>query len=134
MTAIDTPTLHAMVPFSAGLGLEVRRADPEAVGIELAWRPELCTAGGVLHGGALMTLADTAGAVLAFLNLPDGAGGTTTVESKTNLLRAVTSGTVVATSTPLHRGRSLIVLETELRAGDALVAKTTQTQAVLGAR
>lgn len=129
---LDTDQLHAIVPLSRELGIRLAAAAPERSRLELDWRPELCTAGAALHGGALMALADTAGAVCAFLNLPDGAQGTTTVESKTNLLRAVAGGTVTATSTPLHTGRSLIVAETELRDGDGvLVAKTIQTQAVL---
>ena len=127
----DTAALHALVPFAATLGLRVAGAAPEEVRVELDHRPELCTAAGVLHGGALMALADTAGAVCAFLNLPEGAT-TTTVESKTNLLAAVRGGTLAATATPLHAGSTLIVVETELRRDDGrLVAKTTQTQAVL---
>jgi 1,4-dihydroxy-2-naphthoyl-CoA hydrolase len=129
---IDTAQLHALVPLSATLGLRVASASPQEVRVELDHRAELCTAGGVLHGGALMSLADTAGAVCAFLNLPEGAGGTTTVESKTNLLAAVKGGTVAATAAPLHVGSSLIVVETELRRDDGrLAAKTIQTQAVL---
>ena len=77
-----------------------------------------------------MALADTAGAVCAFANLPDGASFTTTIESKTNFLGAVTEGTVRATARPLHVGRTTIVVETEARVDDRLVAKTTQTQAV----
>ncbi len=131
MAALDTAALHALVPLAATLGLRVASAAPDAVRVELDHRPELCTAGGVLHGGALMALADTAGAVCAFLNLPDGAT-TTTVESKTNLLAAVRGGVVAATATPLHVGSTLIVVETELRRDDGrLAAKTTQTQAVL---
>jgi uncharacterized protein (TIGR00369 family) len=75
------------------------------------WAPERCTAGGVMHGGALMLLADTAGAVVAFLNLPEGAVGTATTESKTNLLRAVTAGAVKVESRPIHRGGTLAVIE-----------------------
>jgi 1,4-dihydroxy-2-naphthoyl-CoA hydrolase len=102
------------------------------VGLHLDWRDELCTAGGVLHGGVLMSLADTAGAVCAYLNLPADSEGTTTIESKTNLLAAVRAGTVTAAATPLHVGGRLIVVETELRDDDGRrVAKTTQTQAVL---
>jgi 1,4-dihydroxy-2-naphthoyl-CoA hydrolase len=131
-TAIDTAQLHALVPLAATLGLRVAGASPDSVRVELDHRAELCTAGGVLHGGALMALADTAGAVCAYLNLPDGASGTTTVESKTNLLAAVRGGTVEATGTPLHVGSSLIVVETEVRRDDGrLAAKTIQTQAVL---
>jgi uncharacterized protein (TIGR00369 family) len=89
-------------------------------------------AGGALHGGAIMALADTAGADAAFLNLPEDATGTTTVESKTNLLAAVREGTVTAESSILHAGRTLVVVESELRRADGrLAAKTTQTQAVL---
>jgi 1,4-dihydroxy-2-naphthoyl-CoA hydrolase len=129
---VDTAQLHATVPLAATLGVRVAEATPTAVRLELEWREELCTAGGVLHGGALMSLADTAGAVCAFLNLPPGSAGTTTIESKTNLLAAVRAGTVTATAAPIHVGRSLLVVETELRdRDDRLVAKTIQTQAVL---
>jgi uncharacterized protein (TIGR00369 family) len=82
-----------------------------------------------MHGGALMALADNGGGLCAFLNLPDGASGTATIESKTNFLRAVKGGAVTATTRPLHRGRTMIVLETELERDDGkLVAKVTQTQ------
>ena len=78
-----------------------------------------------------MALADTAGATCAFLNLPEGAG-TSTIESKTNFLRAVRSGTVTATSRPLHAGRTVVVVETDVTDADSrLVAKVIQTQAVL---
>ena len=134
VSGLDTEQLHGLVPFSGELGARLVAAEPASVRLELDWQARLCTAGGVLHGGALMSLADTAGALCAFLNLPEGAQGTTTVESKTNLLGAVREGTVSALATPLHRGRTLIVVETELRDGHGkLVAKTTQTQAVLRA-
>jgi 1,4-dihydroxy-2-naphthoyl-CoA hydrolase len=129
---LDTEQLHGLVPLSATLGIRLAEATSDAVRLELDWRAELCTAGGVLHGGALMSLADTAAAVCAFLNLPTDAEGTTTIESKTNLLAAVRGGTVTAAATPLHVGSSLIVVEAELRREDErLVAKTIQTQAVL---
>jgi uncharacterized protein (TIGR00369 family) len=96
----------------------------------LQWTPERCTTGGVMHGGALMALADNGGGVCAFLNLPDGAVGTATIESKTNFLRAVREGAVTASSRPLHAGRTMIVVETELVRDDGkLAAKVTQTQA-----
>ena len=118
------------MPFAALVGLELLQAEPALVRGQLAWSPERCTAAGVMHGGALMALADTCGAVCAFLNLPEGAQGTTTIESKTNFLRAVRGGTVTASTRPLHAGRTLAVLETELtRADGALVAKVTQSQA-----
>ena len=130
--SLDTDQLHALVPLSVTLGIGLADAAPEAVRLHMEWREDLCTAGGVLHGGVLMSLADTAGAVCAFLNLPAEDSGTTTIESKTNLLAAVRHGAVTATATPLHVGGTLIVVETALRDGDSrLVAKTTQTQAVL---
>ena len=130
--SLDTKQLHELVPLSATLGIGLSDAAPSAVRLQMDWRQELCTAGGVLHGGALMCLADTAGAVCAYLNLPEDGDGTTTIESKTNLLAAVRGGTVTATATPMHVGGRLIVVETELRGDDdRLVAKTTQTQAVL---
>jgi len=132
MSGLDTEQLHRLVPFSGELDARLVAAEPASVRLELDWQARLCTAGGVLHGGALMSLADTAGALCAFLNLPEDAQGTTTVESKTNLLGAVRQGTVSALATPLHTGRRLVVVETELRDGRGkLVAKTTQTQAVL---
>jgi uncharacterized protein (TIGR00369 family) len=88
-------------------------------------------AGGILHGGVLMALADSVGAYCAFLNLPPG-GNTTTIESKTNFLRAVRRGSVEAVARPLHAGRTVIVVDTELLDDDGRrVARVTQTQAVL---
>jgi uncharacterized protein (TIGR00369 family) len=85
-----------------------------------------------MHGGALLGLADSAGGVCAFLNLPEGAVGTSTIESKTNFLRGVREGVVAASSRVLHRGRTVIVVETELSQGDdRLVGKVIQTQTVL---
>jgi 1,4-dihydroxy-2-naphthoyl-CoA hydrolase len=121
------------MPFTAVLGAEALAASAEEVRLRVAWDATRCTVGGVLHGGVLMALADSAGAWCAFLNLPSEAR-TTTIESKTNLLRAVRDGHVDAVARPLHIGRTTIVVDTELR-DDAgrLVARTTQTQAVLPA-
>ncbi len=124
--------LLAVVPFIATLGIEVLSARPDEVIGRLAWRPELCTAGGALNGGALMSLADNMGGTCAFLNLPAGAG-TATISSSTNFLRGVRDGHATATSRPLRVGKSVIVVETELRDDDGrLVAHTTQAQAVIG--
>jgi uncharacterized protein (TIGR00369 family) len=136
VTCMPTPEELAAVwstmPFAQKLGSELLSADAGGVRARLDWDEGLCTVAGALHGGALMSLADSAAAVCAFLNLPEGATGTTTVESKTNFMRAVREGSVTASSAPLHSGRRFIVVETELRDGeDRLVAKVTQTQAVL---
>lgn len=122
------------MPLCATLGVRADRLDPSEVVLHLDWRADLCTTGGVLHGGTLMALADSAGAAVAVANLPEGAIGTTTLESKTNLLGAVRDGTVTATARPLHAGSTTIVVETEVRSGDRLIAKTTQTQLVLRPR
>ena len=125
--------LDQAMPFGAVLGLELDEASPAEVRGGLAWAPERCTAGGVLHGGALMGLADSLGGFCAFLNLPEGATGTATVESKTNFFRAVRGGRVSAVSRPLHIGRTFIVVQTDLHDDDGRhVAQVTQTQAVLG--
>jgi uncharacterized protein (TIGR00369 family) len=118
------------MPLFALLGVELIETSPELVVGRLGYAPEHCTAGGLLHGGALMALADGCGGVCAFLNLPDGAIGTATIESKTNFLRGVREGPVTASTRPLHAGRTTIVIETEIvRADGAMAAKVTQTQA-----
>jgi len=118
------------MPLFSLLGVELREASAELVVGHLDYAPQLCTAGGLLHGGALIALADGCGGVCAFLNLPEGAIGTATIESKTNFLRAVRDGAVTASTRPLHAGRTTIVIETELvRADGKLAAKVTQTQA-----
>jgi 1,4-dihydroxy-2-naphthoyl-CoA hydrolase len=125
--------LRAAMPFAGLLGLEVVSASPEEVRARLDWDESRCTAGGILHGGALMGLADSSGGLCAFLNLPDGASGTATIESKSNFFRPVSDRYVEATSRVLHQGRTTIVVETELRDADGrLAAKVTQTQAVVG--
>jgi uncharacterized protein (TIGR00369 family) len=131
MAELPSPAqIRDTMPFAALVGVDLLAAGPELVRGRVAWSPELCTAGGVMHGGAIMALADTCGGVCAFLNLPDGAQGTATIESKTNFLRAVREGAITATTRPLHAGRTLIVIETEIVRDDgALAAKVTQSQA-----
>jgi uncharacterized protein (TIGR00369 family) len=133
-TEPDPNTLRDLMPFTKAIGAVFSRSSKEQVTARLDWAPGLCTAGGLLHGGAVMSLADSTGAACAFLNLPAGAAGTTTVESKTNFLRGVRDGHVEAVSRPLHVGRTVIVVETDVRdPQDRLVARVLQTQLVLGA-
>ena len=128
---MDLKQILATMPFSVGLGMTLDVAGAEEVRARLEWAPERCTIGGSIHGGALMALADSAGAVCAFFNLPEGAS-TSTIESKTNFFRAVRDGHVEATATPLHVGRSTIVVQTDVRDADGRrVALTVQTQSVL---
>jgi 1,4-dihydroxy-2-naphthoyl-CoA hydrolase len=156
--AAATELIHAQVPLCATLGITADTFRPDEVVLSLDWAPTLCTGNNVLHGGIVMALADSAGGVCAFLNLPERAGGTATIESKTNFLRPLTmrpgtargggtsrlrgrdgpsgpatrGGTVKAHSRPLHIGKRVIVLETEVRGDDGkLAAKVLQTQAIL---
>ena len=121
-----------MLPFSTLLGLEFTEASPELVVAELRVRKELCTRPDVLHGGAIMALADTLGATATVLNLKDGQG-TTTIESKTNFIATAPIDTTVrAECRPIHRGRRTMVWQTTVsnEAGKT-VAVVTQTQMVL---
>jgi uncharacterized protein (TIGR00369 family) len=125
-----TEVVNAQMPLGATLGIRTF-GGPDEVDATLEWAPGLCTAAGVLHGGVLMALADSAGGVCAFLNLPAGAT-TATIESKTNFLGAVREGLVTARARPLHVGKRTIVVETDVLDGSGRrIARTTQTQAVL---
>ena len=92
-----TAQVAAAAPFTAFLGIEMVSASPHEVRARLAWSDDKCTAGGILHGGALMGLADNVGGFCAFLNLPEDAAGTATIESKTNFFGPVRSGYVHST-------------------------------------
>ncbi len=129
MTA-DLTALVALMPFAADLGIELEEASADRVVATLPWAARLCTSGGILHGGALMTLADSAGALVAYLSLRQGES-TATMTSTTQLFRPVTAGTVRAVAGPLHRGRTAVTVQTMLRdATDRLVGQTTQVQAI----
>ncbi len=135
MTDIDldaTRRVHELMPYTRLLGVEVERFDAEQVRARIAWAPERCTSNGLLHGGLLMSLADSLGAMVAFANLPADAAGTTTVSSSTNFLRGVASGALHGVARALHKGRTTVVADTELF-DDAgrLVGRVTQTQLFL---
>jgi 1,4-dihydroxy-2-naphthoyl-CoA hydrolase len=121
--------------FPGLMDVEIQDVTAERVVASMLVRPDLCTAGGVCHGGALMAFADTVGAVGTVANLPAGAR-TTTIESKTNFMGAARVDTRIhAESVPLHRGRTTQVWQTTIRSEDGrLVAVVTQTQMVLPAR
>ena len=120
--------------FPGLLGIQLTEVGPERVVATMEVRPELCTTGEVLHGGAIMAVADKLGAVATFANLPKGAR-TTTIESKTNFLGAAPAGTrVTGECTPFHRGRTTMVWQTLVRSeAGKLCAVVTQTQMVLPA-
>jgi uncharacterized protein (TIGR00369 family) len=126
----DLDTLIDLMPFAGQLGIQLESADAESAVATLPYRPELCTAGGVMHGGVLMSVADTVGALVTFLGLPEGAS-TATITSTSQLFRPVTEGTVRAVATVLHRGRTTVTAQTDLYDDrERLVARTTQIQAV----
>jgi 1,4-dihydroxy-2-naphthoyl-CoA hydrolase len=118
--------------FFETLGIRIVEATAQRVVAEMDVRPELMTVGGRLHGGAIMSLADSVGAYGAFLALPKGAAGTTTIESKTNFFAGAAGGTVRAESLPLHVGGRTSVWQTRItNETGRLVAQTVQTQLVL---
>lgn len=130
MTEAQLAAMTASMPFAAKAGLRIAEAGKDRVRATATVEADCCTAGGIAHGGFLMTLADCAGAVAAFLNLPEGAKGTTTTESKTNLIAAAPVGTVLtATAEPVSIGRRLQVWQTRIETSEGkLIALTTQTQ------
>jgi len=130
MTAISAD----IIPFAKTMGVEIIEASADRVVGKLLVRPDLCTTGGTLHGGAVMALADSLGAIGAYFALPQGAAGTTTLESKTNFIGAAKGGTTVAAeSTPVHRGKRTSVWQTKITSEDGkAVALVIQTQMVLG--
>jgi uncharacterized protein (TIGR00369 family) len=127
MSQDSQPTM----PFVQLCGISISSATPGEVKGTMPWREDLCTTAGVVHGGALMSFADSLGALCAFLNLPAGAT-TSTIESKTNFFRPFTKGIAHATTMPIHVGRTTIVAQTDIRddAGKR-IALVTQTQAVI---
>ena len=120
------------LPFAAHLGIDLRSAEPERIVGEMTVRPEFCTRPAVLHGGAVMAFADTLGALATIANLQDGAS-TTTIESKTNFVRAAAIGSrIVGETTPLHRGGRTMVWQTRVTTTEGkLVAIVMQTQLLL---
>jgi 1,4-dihydroxy-2-naphthoyl-CoA hydrolase len=121
------------MPFAKLMGVKVLEASADRIVAELTVRDHLCTSGGILHGGAAMAFADSLGAIGAFLSLPEGAIGTTTIESKTNFLGAAKAGsTIRAETTPVHRGRRTSVWQTRITTAEGKpVALVLQTQMVL---
>jgi 1,4-dihydroxy-2-naphthoyl-CoA hydrolase len=131
MTSLELLNAKPM-PFAVLMGVKFVEADKDRVVATMVVREDLCTMNHIIHGGAIMALADTVGAAATVINLPEGAG-TTTIESKTNFVGPAPAGTTVkATATPIHRGRRTQVWQTRLETeAGKLVAVVTQTQMVL---
>ena len=132
MTPLEKIQSHPL-PFAQLMGIAFSDAEPDKVTATMLVREDLCTLGHAIHGGALMALADTVGAAATIINLPEGAKGTTTIESKTNFIGAAKAGTTLrAVATPVHRGRRTQVWQTRIETSEGkLVAVVTQTQMVL---
>ncbi len=132
MTPLDKIN-SLQLPFAELKGVTFTEARLDRVVARMVVRPDLCTLGHVLHGGAVMAFADSVGAAATVINLPEDAKGTTTLESKTNFIGPAKEGsTVIATATPIHRGRRTQVWQTRLETEEGkLVAVVTQTQMVL---
>jgi len=122
-----------MMPFTRLMGLEVTSQEKHLIVGKISVREELCTTGKIMHGGAVMAMADALGAIGAYLNIPEGAKATTTIESKTNFMRAAPLNSVITGEcTPLHIGRRTSVWQTTLRnAEHKTLAIVTQTQMVI---
>jgi 1,4-dihydroxy-2-naphthoyl-CoA hydrolase len=116
------------MPFAELKGITFVEADKDRVVARMLVRPDLCTVSHSIHGGAVMAFADSVGAAATVINLPEDAKGTTTIESKTNFIGGAKEGsTVVATATPIHRGRRTQVWQTRLETEEGkLVAIVTQ--------
>jgi 1,4-dihydroxy-2-naphthoyl-CoA hydrolase len=121
------------MPFAELKGVKFTEAAKDRVVARMLIRPDLCTLNHTIHGGALMAFADSVGAAATVINLPDDAKGTTTLESKTNFIGPAKEGTtVIATATPVHRGRRTQVWQTRIESEEGkLIAVVTQTQMVL---
>jgi 1,4-dihydroxy-2-naphthoyl-CoA hydrolase len=135
-STLDIATLHKLLaPLFPGLmGVEITEAGPERIVATMRVRPDLCTTGDSLHGGALMAFADTLGGVGTFVNLPPGKR-TTTIESSTKFIGAAKVGSVVTGEcTALHRGRTTMVWQTRITSdAGKLCGVVIQTQLVLDA-
>lgn len=121
------------MPFAKMLGIEILEGKPDKVMGTMTVRPEFCTLGDTIHGGALMSFADSLAAAGAFLSLPQGAKGTITIEAKTNFVgKAARGETITATATPVTVGKRVAVWQTRISREDGtLVALMTQTQLIL---
>lgn len=132
MTLLDK--INAMkMPFAELKGVTFVEAEQDRVVARMLVRPDLCTLGHTIHGGAVMAFADSVGAAATVINLPPDAKGTTTIESKTNFVGGAKEGTTItATATPVHRGRRTQVWQTRIEGENGkLVAVITQTQMIL---
>ena len=123
----------SLLPFAKLMGVEIVHAAPDRIEGRLLVRDDLCTGGGILHGGAVMAFADNLGGTAATANLPATGGSTATIESKTNFFAGIPEGDVArAECTPLHRGRTTTVWQTRITRGDGkLAAIVTQTQLMM---
>lgn len=132
MLSIETMQKHMASLLPGLIGVKLTEMTPERVVAELTVRPDLCTAGGIMHGGAYMAFADTLGAIGTVVNMERGKRTTTTDSSTKFIGGAKVDSTVIGESVPLHRGRTTQVWQTSIRTAEGkLCAVVTQTQLIL---
>jgi uncharacterized protein (TIGR00369 family) len=133
-TKEETTLADTGMPFSNLMGVEIVERTKDRVRGRLTVRDDLCTAGGILHGGAYMAFADALGAIGGVMNLAEGAR-TTTLESKTNFLGGAPVGTTIeGEATPLHVGRRSSVWQTRITSAEGkLLCLVIQTQMTIQA-
>ncbi|TXL64828.1 PaaI family thioesterase [Zeimonas arvi] len=132
MTELEALQKRLEPLFPGLMGVKLVEVSPDRVVATMAVRPDLCTSGGILHGGACMAFADTLGAVGTVVNLPPGARTTTTDSSTKFIAGAPAGSTVTGESTAFHKGRSTMVWQTLVRnEAGKLCAVVTQTQLVM---
>ncbi|TFZ06066.1 PaaI family thioesterase [Ramlibacter henchirensis] len=135
--ALDSARIQAVLEplFPGTMGVKLLEASPDRIVGQMLVRPDLCTSGGILHGGAYMAFADTLGAVGTVVNMPQGKM-TTTTDSSTKFTAGARVGTTVrGECVPLHRGRTTMVWQTSItNEAGKLCAVVTQTQLLMDAR
>lgn len=115
------------VPYARLLGLEFVAAERGTATFALEVREELTRMGGILHGGAVVSLMDTA-AACAVHTLLEPSGHTVTVDLTTHFLRPAGTGRVEARARVLRRRRRVVILNVEAHDGEGtLIATSTMT-------
>src|SRR5580704_13842632 len=103
MSLIDRINANPL-PFAQLLGIEFISAEADSLAARMLIRPDLCTMGGIAHGGAIMSFADTLGAAPA-------------------------GSTLIGHTSVVHRGRRTQIWQTRVATEEAkLVALVVQTQ------
>ena len=117
------------------LGIEFTVVDDDEVRARMAVKKALLAWNGFLHGGSVVTLADTACGFGTVNSLPVDAIGFTTLELKSNFLGTARDGFVECVATPVHKGRTTQVWDASvnIEGADKIIARFRCTQLILRA-